>query len=159
MYEVKRVTSDDAEGIKFVAESIASCWGRASGKSDEEILSFVSHAVCEGRVPQSFVCYKDGEAVGSFQFGLTEPYTRPDLSPWLMNVFVKEEYRGQGVGRAMMESVRGFAEDIGLDKIYLFTPHEGFYEKFGWTKVDSVTFYKPEGKITRPVYILELKKQ
>ncbi len=158
MYEVKRVTSDDTEGIKTVAGFISACWGKAAGKSEEEILEFVSHAVCKGRVPQSFVCYKDNVAVGSFQFGLTEPYTRPDLSPWLMNVFVKEEYRGQGAGRAMMESVKGFAKEIGLNKIYLFTPHEGFYEKFGWEKTDRVTFYGPDGNRTLPVYMLVLNR-
>ena len=158
MYEVKRVVPDDTEGIRIVAGFISACWGKAAGKTEDEITDFVSHAVCEGRVPQSFICYKDGYPVGSFQFGLTEPYTRPDLSPWLMNVFVREEYRGQGAGRAMMESVRGFAEDIGLDKLYLFTPHEGFYEKFGWVKADSVTFYRPDGNRTLPVYMLVLNK-
>ena len=63
---------------------------------------------------------------------------RPDLYPWLIDVFVAEPFRGRGVGRALLETVPENARNAGLTELYLYTTHAGLYEKFGWTYVGEV---------------------
>ena len=35
---------------------------------------------------------------------------RPDIYPWLCNLYIDEEYRNKGYGRILLESVKGIAK-------------------------------------------------
>ena len=78
-----------------------------------------------------------------YQFRLDDLFVRPDIYPWLANVYVSEEHRGKGYGKALNESVRQMArENLSCDEIYLYTHHVGLYEKYGWeyvSQIDTVT--------------------
>lgn len=79
--------------------------------------------------------------------------TRPNLYPWLTNVYVRPDFRGQGIGRLMMETVSEKARLMEIRKLYLCTPLLDFYEKFGWQQLEKVdTFYRQP----RQQYIYQL---
>ena len=82
-------------------------------------------------------------------------YGRPDLYPWLVNVYVPEEHRGKSVCRFMMEQVGLTARNAGLSSLYLYTSHVGLYEKFGWKFVEEVPTFQEKSPIER-LYRLEL---
>ncbi len=54
---------------------------------------------------------------------------------YLMNVYTKEEHRGHGVGKAVVEWLVEQAKSRGITKIYLETSEEGrpLYESLGFT--------------------------
>jgi N-acetylglutamate synthase-like GNAT family acetyltransferase len=54
-------------------------------------------------------------------------------SPWLGSVFVAPQYRGWGVGAALVEAVVSDAAALGYPRIHLLTTEaEGWYTPKGW---------------------------
>ncbi|NLW70127.1 MAG: GNAT family N-acetyltransferase [Eubacteriaceae bacterium] len=148
MFTVRRLTPEDTDLMHEAAELLYAWWGdRMHPKPELEI--FCQHAACKDRLPQTIMAFdEEGKPVGMCQFLLSEAWSRPDLSPWLSNVFVREDMRGKGVCRAMMEQVEGYAKELGIKEMYLFTPHEGLYEKWGWEYFDDLKRFFGDKEMT-----------
>lgn len=111
----------------------------------------------ENRLPQTYGLFLDDKIIGIYQFGYEDLSVRPDIYPWLANVYIDENYRGKGYGRKLLETVNEIAQkNIDFDNIYLYTEHIGLYEKFGWVFVCEVDTFKKENRIER-LYKLRLK--
>ena len=92
-----------------------------------------------------------------YQFTYEDLFVRPDIYPWLANVYVDETYRKQGYGRILLENVKKVAqENIDLEEIFLYTKHIGLYEKFGWTYLYDIDTYNENQRIER-LYKLKLR--
>jgi N-acetylglutamate synthase-like GNAT family acetyltransferase len=64
------------------------------------------------------------------------------LTPWLAAVYVAEESRRQGVGRALVERIVAEARRLGHAQLYLWTGSEaGWYERQGWQRIAATTFF------------------
>lgn len=58
-------------------------------------------------------------------------------SAWIEDVVVREEWRGQGVGRTLLEAVLRWADSQGAVRAQLLAdrdnaPAQAFYDKLGW---------------------------
>ena len=59
-----------------------------------------------------------------YQFSYEDLSIRPDIYPWLANVYIDEKFRKKGYGRKLLENVRNTAkENINFDEIFLYTEH------------------------------------
>ena len=72
-----------------------------------------------------------------------------------ISVFVDENYRGKGVFKMMMKTVKENAHKAGLKRIYLYTSYTGLYEKFGWKYVGLINTYRDDLSPER-LYVLEV---
>jgi predicted N-acetyltransferase YhbS len=64
-----------------------------------------------------------------------------DMSPWLAGVFVAPSHRRQGIGRALVWRGLEEARNLGLRRLYLYTPNsEGFYSNLGWLAIERTTY-------------------
>lgn len=73
-------------------------WGIRDGKSYEEVRCNLEHSLNKDRLPQTYVALIDEEPAGMYQFAMFDDLdTRPDIYPWLINVYVDEKYRGKNV--------------------------------------------------------------
>lgn len=130
--------------------------GERNGESAQEICCTFAHSLNTVRLPQTFVAMVDNEPAGMYQLAMCDDLnSRPDLYPWLINVYVAEPYRGRGVCRAMMESVAPNAIRAGLQELYLYTKYKGLYEKFGWEYVQAVHTFREDSPLER-LYRLQL---
>ena len=76
---------------------------------------------------------------GMYQFTYEDLFVRPDIYPWLANVYVDEEYRCSGVCRRMLESVKQNAkQNTEFNELWLYTKHIDLYDKFGWEYVGNI---------------------
>jgi GNAT superfamily N-acetyltransferase len=58
---------------------------------------------------------------------------RPDLFPWLGDVFTAPAARGRGVASALVHHVEAEAAALGHRRLYLFTDAaESLYARLGW---------------------------
>lgn len=155
--EIIRLESSNNNIFKKIVEWNYNWWGQKNGKSLEEIHYIFEHSICTGdRLPQTFVALIDGEPVGMYQLSMTDDLdSRPDIYPWIANVYVDEAYRGQHVCEALMETVPKNARSIGLNELYLYTSHMGLYEKYGWNFVEEIKLFKDNANIER-IYKLNL---
>ena len=63
----------------------------------------------------------DGEVVG-FAISTLHPSTwTPDLNCYLEDLFVDQDARGHGVGRALIDDILKMAKDKGWDRVYWHT--------------------------------------
>lgn len=132
-------------------------WGIRNHESFEEVKCGLEHSLNTDRLPQTFVAVLDDEPVGMYQLSMCEDLnSRPDIYPWLINVYVDEFYRGNHVCRELMKTVEENAKKAGLKELYLYTKHIGLYEKFGWEFVEEVRTFREDSPIER-LYKLEIK--
>ena len=81
-------------------------WGIRNHESFEEVKCGLEHSLNTDRLPQTFVALIDNEPVGMYQLSMCEDLnSRPDIYPWLINVYVDEFYRGNHVCRELMKTV------------------------------------------------------
>ena len=130
--------------------------GIKNNESIEEIKCTFEHSLCKDKLPQTFVALIDGEPAGMYQLAMSDDLnSRPDLYPWLINVYVDEKFRGRNVARELMNTVKENAKELGLTELYLYTKHIGLYEKFGWKFIEEVKTFKDDSPVER-LYKLEI---
>ena len=130
--------------------------GIKNNESLEEIKCTFEHSLCKNKLPQTFVALIDGEPAGMYQLSMSDDLnSRPDLYPWLINVYVDEKFRGRNVARELMNTVKENAKELGLTELYLYTKHIGLYEKFGWKFIEEVKTFKDDSPVER-LYKLEI---
>ena len=130
--------------------------GIKNNESIEEIKCTFEHSLCKNKLPQTFVALIDGEPAGMYQLAMSDDLnSRPDLYPWLINVYVDEKFRGRNVARELMNTVKENAKELGLTELYLYTKHVGLYEKFGWKFIEEVKTFKDDSPVER-LYKLEI---
>ena len=132
-------------------------WGIRNNDSFEAVKCNLEHCLCKERLPQTFVALIDGEPAGMYQFSMSDDLdSRPDIYPWLINVYVDEKFRGRNVCRRLMNTVKENAKKANLTELFLYTKHIGLYEKFGWEFVEKVKTFKDDSPIER-LYRLKIK--
>ncbi|MGN0593109.1 MAG: GNAT family N-acetyltransferase [Ruminococcus sp.] len=133
-----------------MANWIYNWWGKAEGYPREEIHSFCRHSISESRIPQTFLALADGQPAGMYQILMSDCKSRTDVYPWLTDVYVDAPFRGQGIGKMLLNSVPEKAQELHLTELYLYTHLDGFYESFHW---EFVEYFDP---YTTPVGIQKL---
>ena len=83
----------------------------------------------------------NGEPVGTCLLVESEIEPNHDVSPWLAGLFVVPEYRGKGVGAALVRAIEDQARQRELSRVYLYTTHAvGFYKRLGWKVMDRTNW-------------------
>jgi len=107
---------------KYLSEE--SYW--AEGIPLETVEKALSNSLCFG-------LYKSNK-----QIGFARLVTDKATFAYLADVFVLEEYRGQGLSKWLMEVIQSHPELQGLRRWMLMTRDaQGLYEQFGWTVLDE----------------------
>ena len=155
--EFKQLINIDEDTLNIISNWMYNWWGKNDGYSIEKVKCFMKHSMVEHRLPQTYGLFLDCKIIGMFQFAYEDLNVRPDIYPWLANVYVDENYRKQGYGRILLENVKKVAqENIDFEEIFLYTKHMGLYEKFGWTYLYDIDTYNENQRIER-LYKLKLR--
>ena len=125
--EIIRLENENSPYFEAVYDWNYAWWGVRDGISPAEVRCTLAHSLNRGdRLPQTFVAVEDGQALGMYQLSMIDDlYCRPDLYPWLIDVYVAEPFRGRGVGRKVVRAlmdrgrVLGY-ETLGVREIYDF---------------------------------------
>lgn len=91
----------------------------------------------------------DGEAVGAvglLEYDLDE---RRDRTPWLVGMIVSPEWRGRGIGKALVRSLESWARSRAYRRVWVATGDHAvrFYEKCGWKIAEAVPLASGETAI------------
>jgi predicted N-acetyltransferase YhbS len=91
--------------------------------------------------PCTFVAEIEGRPAGTATLDTDDLPHRLDLTPWLASVLVRPEFRGRGVGGALVDHVVAAARALGHRRIWLFTPDAApFYAARGWAPAGEETW-------------------
>ena len=97
----------------------------AQGRKSETIARYLQHSL-------TFGLYD-----GSRQIGLARVVSDYTTFAWLCDVFIHEDYRSQGLGKWLIETVHSHPDLQGLRRWMLATKDaHGLYSQFGWVPLE-----------------------
>ncbi len=98
----------------------------ASGRKRETIAKSIQNSLVFGLYD------------GARQIGLARIVSDYATIAWLCDVFIHEDYRGQGLGKWLMETVVSHPDLQNLRRILLATRDaHGLYAQYGWKPLSS----------------------
>ncbi|TDF99200.1 GNAT family N-acetyltransferase [Paenibacillus piri] len=106
--------------LRFLAQSY---W--ANQRSEEAVRKSIDNSICYG-------VYH-----GPRQIGFARIVTDHATMYWLCDVFVDDDYRGQGIGKRLIETIAGADALQGLTGILGTLDAHGLYEQYGFRKDES----------------------
>ncbi|HYF29355.1 MAG TPA: GNAT family N-acetyltransferase [Candidatus Paceibacterota bacterium] len=99
-------------------------------------------------LPDVFIAFTDrGDVAGHVMLVIEEKwYLGIDGEPWICGLYVPEEYRGQGVGRRLMETAENACRRHGFNHLYLDTAGaRDYYLRLGWEEYGEA-WWQAQGK-------------
>lgn len=102
----------------------------AKSRTKEQIEKSIMNSLCFG-------VYDGGR-----QIGFARVVTDYSVMYWLCDVFVDEEYRGQGIGKLLVECVVSHPDIKELNGILATRDAQGLYQKYGFAipEPEAVTY-------------------
>ncbi len=98
-----------------------------------DIVRLLGERARADSIPMALVAFDGSELLGTVSLKIHDMDTRLDLTPWLAGLYVTVARRRQGVGAALVSAIETKTRDLGMERLYLYTPEsEQFYSKLGW---------------------------
>lgn len=93
-------------------------------------------------IPAIFIAHADSQFIGSAALVQQDmPSLHPELSPWLAAVFVKTQWRGQGIATRLVKHCEARAIATGIEKLFLFTESASeLYKGLGWQEYERCEY-------------------
>jgi GNAT superfamily N-acetyltransferase len=133
-FETRKMRQADLDWLVALRQATFFGDGNISQKQDRDGLATVMDG--DG-FETALIVEVDGKPVGSCLFVRHEIEPMHDVSPWLAGLVVDEEFRGRGIGRALVKAVERHAASVGCRELYLYTVSaESLYAELGWTMVE-----------------------
>ena len=88
-----------------------------------------------------FAALLDGKIIGYCTFLKTDYYPDNRYWPWISSMFVDEKHRRQGVCSKLINAAIDHARSCGFKTVYIPSDMVGFYERYGFRKIDELTNY------------------
>lgn len=133
--------SDHKELIPVISEWVHSEWGNISGRTFEQTVLRYSEGKHDG-LPVILLALADDEPAGIINLREKEDFlmSLTNLSPWITDVYVKQDYRGKGIGSTLMTAAIRKAGALGFKEIYLATEdQQGLYRRHGFGTIDQAS--------------------
>jgi GNAT superfamily N-acetyltransferase len=92
-------------------------------------------------VPSFVIAVEGAELIGSASLIEQDMDNRPDLTPWLADVYIKPKFRGQGIATSLVQRIEAVAKSAGITKLFLYTPDAAsLYRRLGWATVEECKY-------------------
>ncbi|MEG0794807.1 MAG: GNAT family N-acetyltransferase [Bacilli bacterium] len=154
--EIKELTTDDFIYIDTLTNWLYNWWGIDENYTKESIKCMLEHTINKNDLPKTYIMLENNTLIGMYQFLYDDLDIRPDLYPWLSNVFIDPTFRGKGYSKVLLNSVYNNALKSNLKELYLYTTHTNFYEKFNFTYLGTIDTFKTKDRIQR-LYNIKIK--
>src|SRR5690606_15878244 len=87
----------------------------------------------------AFVAHRGAEFLGTVSLIASDMDCRPQYSPWVAALWVDEQYRAQGIGKALLEQSKRAAFQAGFRTVYLCATADkhAYYAQRGWQLIEE----------------------
>ena len=116
-------------------------WHEHSGREDLRWwIDVTRREAGRAELPVTFVAVDAGEVVGGAGLVATEHQELADRGPWVVGMIVRDDVRGQGIGKAIMARLVEWAIEARIDRLWVVADGRAvdFYRACGFTVVDVV---------------------
>lgn len=114
---------------------------RLPGCSLEKVVKRFADYLNEDILPLAYIALDGTKAIGICALR-EQDAMRPDLTPWLGALVVAPEYRGQGIGKLLINATKNKAKELNFSTLYLFAfePKYSYYLSLGWKELTKEEF-------------------
>ncbi|WP_299755844.1 GNAT family N-acetyltransferase [uncultured Pontibacter sp.] len=118
----------------IVADWIYRQWWQKPGSTAEVVKAPLREHLQAQPLPITLIALDSEKPVGAVLLIESDGVDAlPDLKPWLAALYVLPEYRGQGVGKLLVQGLEQHAYQAGFQDLYLVaTDRVSFYYELGW---------------------------
>lgn len=144
-FKVKLITDYHKVNFEKLLDWMFNWWGKEEKKSKKWVQEYMKHSFNKDKLPITIVAFNEkDEEVAMCNVTMHDLEVRPDIYPYIANLYVQEEYRGNGLVKLLLTKALSEARKLGVQELYIFTKHCGLYEKYGWEFVGEIdTFLSP----------------
>ena len=136
--------------IPLLAEWHFTQWGDLTGAlTESDYRSLLSNQESAQKLPLTLVALDHGRLLGSVNIVPCDLDIRPELTPWLAQLYVHPPERGRGFGLTPVHAAATRSRELGFDYLYLYTSGTlpSFYERAGWVAKERVHYKGKERTI------------
>lgn len=133
--KIKKFSELSKKELNLIIDTHYNHWVKFSPKMIKEntIYKF-SELYTENELPFGIALIDDNENVVGFCVLKIENLKKyPEIYPWLSDVMIFEQYRGQGYGKMLLNYGEEILKELGYSTIYVWTDQApDFYKKLGF---------------------------
>jgi putative hydrolase of the HAD superfamily len=111
------------------------------GLTVEKVAEKISNSNNRSELPLILLGHKRGELVGVVELKNNENKNYPEYEHWLGGLYVKPDYRGEGLSHALIEEAKKRADQLGIKKLYLQCESDNIelYERHNFLSLHNAT--------------------
>lgn len=131
---IKRFSELDNDILDKIINKHFNHWSQYSSRMQLELTreKFLGYA-SDDNIPFGIAMFEEDSLIGFLVFKETCLEKYPQYTPWISDVMIFDDYRGQGYGRKLIEEARKILIELGFEKVYLWTDQApDFYKKIGF---------------------------
>jgi len=128
---IRKATEEDFPGILLLINEFA-----AFQKTPEKVIITLDQMINEKEYFQCFVAEAGDDEIAGFATFFIVYYSWSGKAVYLDDLYVKEDYRKQGIGKQLLETVINLARDQQCKKVR--------WQVSGWN-TNAIEFYKKIG--------------
>lgn len=140
---------------RFFDEFIKYCyhwWGEEKQKSYAEIKKEYLNNLTNA-LPKIRIMIINDTLIGFYELNEKDNIETEDYTPYLANVYIREEYRKQGYSTILINDAINYSKELGYKDLYLHSRIKNYYEKYGFkflkevkTELGNKRIFKYESK-------------
>lgn len=117
-----------------IADRVWRAWWRERGTPLGELTAWVDSSLSADALPLMLVAHDGADFAGAASVIASDLAERPQLTPWVATVWVEPDFRGRGIGRALVAQAAAAAFALGFETLYLCAREHlhDFYAGQGW---------------------------
>jgi len=112
-------------------------WGY---KKDFTLDTMIKHYLdsLDQKLPKLRALISNDTLVGFYEINEKDYVDEADYTPYLANVYIKEEYRKRGYSTLLINDSIEYTKELGYKDLYLHSKHENYYEKYNFEFIGEV---------------------
>ncbi len=131
------------DAIDTLSEAQFELWGPLTGRNTLEEYRKLLHFAAESEsLPTTLVAVENATVLGSVNVLENDLPLRPDIAPWLAQLFVFPNFRSRGAGAFLIAGAIAEARKLNKSILYLYTSGTlpNYYEKLGWSRTEEIAY-------------------
>ena len=115
-------------------------WKDIKNISYNELYKNYLESLKTDNLPNLYALIINDTLIAVYEINEKDDIDNAPYTPYIASIFIKEEYRGRGYLKLILEDAFSKVKGMNYDKVYVHSSHEGLYEKYGFhfiKKVDS----------------------
>jgi N-acetylglutamate synthase-like GNAT family acetyltransferase len=127
--------ADCPDAIPLLATWVFSEWNAIERIPIEKIAAGFANNLNRETIPITFVAVIDRQPAGCVSIDPSDLPNHDHLGPWVASLYVAENFRGSGIGTALLRHAQSFARNLGILSLHLWTSRDtDFFKREGWVE-------------------------